>query len=44
MENVEPSVIDFTNPVGFQVAYLNQHPHERQQEVLLSSNKHKVIV
>ena len=44
MENVEPSIVDFTNPVGFQVAYLNQYPHKKQQEVLLSPNKNKVIV
>ena len=35
---------DFTNPVGFQVAYLNQKPHKKQIEVLLSPNKNKIVV
>ncbi len=35
---------DFINPVGFQVSYLNQMPHNKQKEVLLSSNKNKIIV
>ena len=35
---------DFKNPVAFQIAYLNQIPHKKQQEVLLSLQKYKLII
>ena len=35
---------DFRNPVLFQMAYLNQKPHKKQQEVLLSPKKNKIVV
>ena len=38
------NVEDFYDPVNFQVAYLNQIPHDKQKEVLRSSQKNKVIV
>ena len=41
---LELTVEDFIDPVGFQVAYLNQMPHDKQKEVLLSPQKNKVIV
>ena len=44
MEDIELTVEDFYNPVGFQVSYLNQIPHKKQEEVLLSPQKNKVIV
>ena len=44
MEHGELTEEDFKNPVGFQVAYLNQIPHKKQEEVLLSSQKNKIIV
>jgi len=45
MENdIQLTTEDFYNPVGFQVAYLNQIPHKKQQEVLLSKHKNKIIV
>ena len=49
MEKVEVRTLeltpeDFINPVGFQVAYLNQIPHKKQKEVLLSPQKNKVVV
>ena len=37
-------VEDFYNPVYFQYAYLNQKPHKKQQQVLLSPHKNKIIV
>jgi len=44
MENINLGVKDFYNPIGFQIAYLNQEPHDKQKEVLLSPNKNKIIV
>ena len=41
---MELSVEDFYDPVGFQVAYLNQIPHKKQIEVLRSKNKNKIVV
>ena len=41
---VEVTVDDFTDPVGFQVSYLNQMPHPKQIEVLRSPKKNKIIV
>ena len=41
---VKLCVEDFTEPVGFQVAYLDQVPHIKQIEVLRSPQKNKVIV
>lgn len=38
------TVADFQHPVGFQVGYLNQKPHKKQEEVLLSKHKNKIIV
>ena len=43
-ENIELTEEDFNNPVGFQIAYLGQVPHKKQEEVLLSPQKNKVIV
>lgn len=43
-DTVELTLDDFKDPVGFQVAYLNQIPHPKQCEVLLSPQKNKVIV
>ncbi len=43
-EDIELSVEDFKNPVAFQVSYLNQIPHKKQEEVLLSFKKHRVVV
>ena len=44
MENIELTTDDFYDPVSFQVAYLNQEPHDKQKEVLLSPHKNKIIV
>lgn len=44
MQDIEISEEDFKNPVGFQVSYLNQIPHEKQIEVLTSLQKNKIIV
>ena len=44
MESVEIMEEDFIDPVGFQITYLKQQPHKRQQEVLLSPHKNKIIV
>lgn len=46
MENGEVEITeeDFKDPVAFQWAYLKQIPHKKQEEVLLSSNKNKIIV
>ena len=41
---IDLSVEDFENPVGFQIGYLNQIPHKKQEEVLLNPKKNKVIV
>ena len=49
---MEPKIIrpleltqeDFKDPVGFQVAYLNQVPHKEQIRVLKSPQKNKVVV
>jgi hypothetical protein len=41
---IELSLDDFYDPVGFQVAYLNQKPHKKQIEVLRSPHKNKIIV
>jgi hypothetical protein len=43
-EENELTIEDFYNPVGFQVSYLNQIPHKKQEDVLLSPNKNKIIV
>ena len=43
-EDIELTPEDFKNPVGFQYAYLNQIPHKKQEEVLLSPHKNKIIV
>ena len=42
--DIELTPEDFYDPVGFQVAYLNQTPHKKQIEVLKSHNKNKIIV
>ena len=42
--DIELSVEDFYDPVGFQHSYLKQVPHKKQEEVLLSPNKNKIIV
>ena len=44
IKNINPTIEDFKNPVGFQVGYLNQIPHKKQIEVLKSVQKNKVIV
>jgi len=44
IKDIEPTVEDFYDPVGFQVSYLNQTPHKKQEEVLLSPHKNKIIV
>ena len=38
------TVDDFIHPVGFQYAYLGQKLHDKQIEVVMSSQKNKVIV
>ena len=43
-EYIKLSVDDFCDPVGFQVSYLNQHPHPKQIEVLRSKHKNKIVV
>lgn len=43
-DDIELSLEDFYDPVGFCVSYLNVIPHKKQQEVLMSSKKNKVIV
>lgn len=41
---VTATLENFSNPVHFQRSYLNQYPHKKQQEVLLSPHKNKIIV
>ena len=41
---LELTIEDFMHPVGFQVSYVNQVPHAKQCEVLMSPQKNKVIV
>jgi len=38
------TIEDLYDPVLFQIAYLNQTPHQKQAEVLRSKHKHKIIV
>jgi phage terminase large subunit-like protein len=42
--SIEVSEDDFRDPVMFQIGYLNQIPHIKQREVLLSKQKNKIIV
>lgn len=42
--DIELTPEDFYDPVGFQISYLAQIPHDKQKEVLLSKNKNKIIV
>jgi phage terminase large subunit len=44
MEHGKVTVEDFKDPVKFQILYLGQQPHTKQCEVLLSTNKNKIIV
>lgn len=44
MKEIEVTEEDFKHPVLFQMAYLNQKPHKKQQEVLLSPKKHIIVV
>ena len=41
---MEITIEDFYDPANFQVAYLNQIPHQKQIEVLRSKQKNKIIV
>ena len=44
MVDIDISIEDFRDPVGFQVSYLKQKPHDKQIEVLRSPHKNKIIV
>jgi len=44
IRDIELTSEDFYDPVGFQWAYLGQKPHKKQEEVLLSPHKNKIIV
>ena len=44
LKKIEVTEEDFKHPVLFQMAYLNQKPHKKQQEVLLSPNKNKIVI
>ena len=44
INDIDLTVDDFYDPVGFQVSYLNQKPHKKQIEVLKSPQKNKIIV
>ena len=43
-KNIQLTVDDFYNPVGFCISYLNIIPHKKQQEVMLHPAKNKIVV